>query len=54
MFDQLRKEIAEAGYSHMSLEALQDIKANKVKLTHAAHEEFNEFMLQGSKMFAPA
>jgi hypothetical protein len=52
MFDQLRKELEEAGYTGINPDSLQDIYNDKVKLTHTAHVEFAEFMLQGQRMFA--
>jgi len=52
MFDQLEKEVKEAGYTHLSLEALKDIQSNKVKITAKAHQEFLGFMRMGREMFA--
>lgn len=54
MFDQLEKELREAGYERISLEALQDIQSNKVRLTAKAHSQFQRLLTQGSKLFAEA
>ena len=54
MSNTLRAELQEAGYDHISIEALQAVLDNEIKLSHKAHTEFNEFMRQGAAMFAPA
>lgn len=52
MFDQLTKEVKEAGFEYLSLEALQAIQLNKIKITAKAHQEFLGFMRLGNEMVA--
>ena len=53
-FNQLYEELAEQGFGlGQLLEGLQAVKANQVKLTHEAHQQFELFMQEGALMFAP-
>jgi len=54
MFENLKLELATAGYSYISLEALQAVLDDEVQLSRTAHQEFDQFMEQGAAMFAPA
>lgn len=54
MFDQLERELKEAGYNSITLAALMDIQSNKIRLTARAHSQFQNFMSKGAGMFAEA
>jgi len=48
---QLEKELAEQGYDRISIEALQAYQDGEVKLSLAAHIEYEDFMAKGRKLF---
>jgi len=54
MYDNLKAELIAAGYKYISIEALQAVLDDQVKLTRTAHREFDQYMNAGARMFAPA
>jgi len=54
MYENLKLELATAGYEYISLEALQAVLDDEVNLSRTAHQEFEQYMAQGAAMFAPA
>jgi hypothetical protein len=49
----LAQELKDAGYNHISIEALKAYRDGEVKLSIHAAREYHAFMANAAKMFAP-